>query len=217
MSALDNSFEKLLGRQPTDAEKIALYRVKNALDLEDDDVLWLLLMALQHYQTLYEKMPALIVEATKEVCAKAREAALAESSAATKNAEHQLMNAVATASQKVAHQVAGKVKTQWIVGCVVVVTVCLSGAGWFGYQTGDKNGWARGYQETVLEGKVAQWAVTPGGKLAYALAQAGAGNIERLANCEIKGWHKEEIEGRAACITGVDENGNRQGFYIPKP
>ena len=132
MSALDNSFEKLLGRQPTDAEKIALYRVKNALDLEDDEELWLVLMALQYHQTLYEKMPASIVEATKEVCAQARKAALAESSVATKNAEAQLMNAVANASQKVAQQVAGKVKTQWIVGCVVVVTVCLSGAGWLG-------------------------------------------------------------------------------------
>ena len=215
MSALDNSFEKLLGRQPTDAEKIALYRVKNALDLEDDDALWLLLMALQHFQTLYEKIPASIVEATKEVCAKAREAALAESNAATKNAEHQLMNAVATASQKVAHQVAGKVKTQWIVGCVVVVTVCLSGAGWFGHQAGDKYGWARGYQETVLEGKVAQWAVTPEGKLAYALARAGAGNIEMLAGCTNPGWYSEKRESGTVCIPGQDEDKKTWGWWVP--
>ena len=215
MSALDNSFEKLLGRQPTDAEKIALYRVKNALDLEDDESLWLVLMALQYHQTLYEKMPASIVEAAKEVCAQVRKAAMAEASAATKNAEAQLMNAVANASQKVAQQVAGKVKTQWIVGCVVVVTVCLSGAGWLGYQTGDKNGWARGYQETVLEGDIAKWAVTEEGKLAHELAQAGDGNIEKLAGCTEPGWYSEKRESGTVCFSGPGEDNKIRGWWVP--
>ena len=57
MGELDDSFATLLGRQPTDKEKQALYRVRDALKLKATDAVWLLLMALQHYETLYEQLP----------------------------------------------------------------------------------------------------------------------------------------------------------------
>ena len=38
MSELDDSFARLLGRQPTDKERQALYRVRDALRLKSTDV-----------------------------------------------------------------------------------------------------------------------------------------------------------------------------------
>ena len=48
MSDLDDSFAKLLARQPTDAERQRLYQVRDALGLKNNDALWLVLMALEH-------------------------------------------------------------------------------------------------------------------------------------------------------------------------
>ena len=66
MSDLDDSFAKLLGRQPSDAERQSLYRVRDALGLKNNDALWLVLMALQHYQGQYEKFPQAIAQAAKD-------------------------------------------------------------------------------------------------------------------------------------------------------
>jgi hypothetical protein len=41
MSELDDSFAKLLGRQPSDAERQQLYTVRDALGLKNNDALWL--------------------------------------------------------------------------------------------------------------------------------------------------------------------------------
>ena len=57
MGDLDDSFGQLLGRQPTDQERQSLYRVRDALKLTTADAVWLLLMALQHYETLCERFP----------------------------------------------------------------------------------------------------------------------------------------------------------------
>jgi len=47
------AFEKLLGRQSTPAEREQLFRVKEALGLRENDALWLILFALQYYESLY--------------------------------------------------------------------------------------------------------------------------------------------------------------------
>ena len=57
MGDLDDSFAQLLGRQPSDKEKQDLYRVRDALKIKATDAVWLLLMALQYYQRLYEQFP----------------------------------------------------------------------------------------------------------------------------------------------------------------
>jgi len=65
MNKLDDSFSKLLGRQPTDDERQKLYRTKDAFELKDNDAFWLIIMALQHYELLHENIPASIAKAAK--------------------------------------------------------------------------------------------------------------------------------------------------------
>ncbi|MGI4827142.1 MAG: hypothetical protein ACRYFU_02980 [Janthinobacterium lividum] len=67
MSDLQSSFTKLLGRQPSDAEVQKLYRVRDALELKNNDALWLVLMALGHYEAAYERMPRAIADATNSL------------------------------------------------------------------------------------------------------------------------------------------------------
>lgn len=78
MSEIDDSFAKLLGKQPSDKERQELYRVRDALGLKNNDALWLVLMALQHYEGLYASIPASIKDAAQKAAAGAAAQAQAE-------------------------------------------------------------------------------------------------------------------------------------------
>lgn len=73
MDDIESSFKALLGRQPSDKEVERLYRVKNALNIRDNDAMWMILMALESYDTLYSKYPALIAGQVDVVIEKQRE------------------------------------------------------------------------------------------------------------------------------------------------
>ena len=210
MNDLETSFDRLLGRRPTGEELQTLYRVKAALDLKDNDALWLIIMALQYYQTQYEKIPAEITQATADITAKVSAAAKTDAHASIHAMKAELMSAVETAANQVAHQKAGKVKTQWLVGCVVVAIACLGGTGWYAFEAG----WSQGYQQTEAEEAVTQWAHTPEGHMAYELAQAGPGNIKSLAGCEGEGWNREEYKDGYACFPRRKEDGTLNGWRV---
>ena len=78
MTDLESSFTRLLGRQASYREKQDLYRARDALNLKDNDAVWLLLMALGHYETLYAKIPAMVATAAGSVPAAAQKAAEAQ-------------------------------------------------------------------------------------------------------------------------------------------
>jgi len=60
-----NAFEDLLGRLPTEKEKVRLLRLQKILDIPDGDTLWMILLALQYHLSLYEEIPHKIAEAAK--------------------------------------------------------------------------------------------------------------------------------------------------------
>ena len=64
---IENAFQTLTGRTSTDAGRERLYRAKDALGLPDNDALWLLLIALDYYQSLYEKIPSQIAKLLEQV------------------------------------------------------------------------------------------------------------------------------------------------------
>ena len=100
MSDLDDSFAKLLGRQPSDAERQSLYRVRDALGLKNNDALWLVLMALQHYQGQYEKFPQAIAQAAKDTLVNFKVTADATVKASAEAAKADLAQAVAAAAPR---------------------------------------------------------------------------------------------------------------------
>lgn len=102
MPDLESAFEKLLGRQPSEQEVQELYRVKNALNIGDNDALWIVLMALQSYEALYRRVPFTIGEEVRRIVAEQRNLIKETAETETKRAFNSLAEAVSEASVAVA-------------------------------------------------------------------------------------------------------------------
>lgn len=194
MSDLDDSFALLLGRQPSDKERQRLYRARDALKLKSNDAVWLLLMALEHYDTLYSRYPALIAEVARDVTKDVRETALAQARAAVAETTKALANAVAGAATASAKKAAGAQMLKWAMGCFLAATGCISTIGWWAHGRGQREGYAVGYEAArdryENAAAMASWANTPEGQLAYGLAKAGS--LRELATCSGHGWFERD-------------------------
>jgi hypothetical protein len=194
MTDLEESFAKLLGRQPSDKQRQDLYRVRDALELGSNDALWLVLMALQHYEDLYERVPAQIVEAATETLRGFQKAAETTAQAAAAETKRELVGAVAAAARDIAQHVEARQKLKWL---CAVVAVCVVGVGglvaWIdakGREAGYSLGYGRGYGAARDERAAASWAATPEGQIAYQLAKAGS--LRQLGSCSAPGWYIEQ-------------------------
>jgi len=225
MSTIDDSFAKLLGRQPSDDEKQKLYRVKDALHLDNDDALWLVLIALQHYQTLYEQIPGAIDKVAVDILRGFRITAEATAKAANESAKADLSKAVAEVAHQVATDTARKDMWQWAgmafalaVLLVALVSYMLGVQFDKGVDAGKVEGAATGYQQAKDEKAAAAWANTPEGQMAYKLARAGS--LEKLANCGLPGWF---ISDGACYVKPAAADGSIYGWALspgtgePKP
>lgn len=186
MSDLDDSFGQLLGRQPSDKEKQNLYRVRDALKLKATDAVWLLLMALQHYETLYEQFPTRIAVAARDVTKTVRAAAEAEAKAATEETKRALTEAVRQAAVRSAEDAAGTKFLEWLIGAVVAIFVGVTVLWGMAFGRGEEKGKAVG--ENVAKKECAalvaasSWANTPDGQLAFGLAKVGGlGDVVRCS------------------------------------
>lgn len=66
---IDNAFEALSQSQPSDKERLVLYRVANALKLNPTDTHFSILAAMHYYLQLYQIIPDKIVNAGVEILA----------------------------------------------------------------------------------------------------------------------------------------------------
>lgn len=130
MDDIESSFKALLGRQPSEKEVERLYRVKNALNIRDNDVMWSILMALESYDTLYSKYPAQIAGQVDVIIEKQRELIAEIVDAESKKALSTLSIAVAQTSQNVATKMANTARWQawgWIcIGLIAFGALCLT-------------------------------------------------------------------------------------------
>jgi hypothetical protein len=78
MAKPDQAFQILYDRAPTDADRLRLMRVKDALGLRDDDDIWAIFIALGHFQALYDEVPEKIVKAAVDACEAVRATAEAK-------------------------------------------------------------------------------------------------------------------------------------------
>lgn len=129
MDNIEAAFAALLGRQPSEREVQDLYRVKNALNIRDNDALWMVLMALESYDTLYRKYPEMVASSVAGVVEEQRAAIAAIADAETKRAFGSLAEAVAKSSEQIASRVAHSTKIQsvgWMMFCAVAFgSLCL--------------------------------------------------------------------------------------------
>ena len=129
MSDLDDSFAKLLGRQPSDTERQQLYKVRDALGLKNNDALWLVLMALQHYDTLYAGIPASI----KDAAQKAAGSAAVQAQAEVNKAVAALVPTVEAAVSKAASATVARIRlgnSMWSLWLGMLSLAFMMGLGW---------------------------------------------------------------------------------------
>ena len=122
------AFEKLLGRESKPAEREQLYRVKEALGLRDNDALWLVLFALQYYDSLYRQFPKAIGQEAARVLGETRTAADASMRASLEQAKADLTRSMAIAAEGIARKAARRQRVQWAIAGMALGSA-LFGAG----------------------------------------------------------------------------------------
>ena len=82
MGDREDAFNQLLERQSTDGDRQRLYRARDTLNIKPTDAVWRLLMVLEYYQTMYEKIPHQIADAARNATETIRVTAEAQAKAA---------------------------------------------------------------------------------------------------------------------------------------
>ncbi|MYM21473.1 protein mobE [Duganella sp. FT135W] len=212
MNELDDSFAKLLGRQPTDAERQQIYQIRDALGLKNNDALWLVLMVLQYHQTMYARFPDLIKQAAINTLREFQKTADATLVSTKESAKLELARAVSATARDVARLTAAKHAAIWISACALSCCITFGAFGWYIHENAYAAGFAKGYGNAYLtvkdEKAAAAWANTPQGKAAYRLAQAGS--IDSLIKCDQPGW--KVVQG--ACYVHNLSDGTTYGWRI---
>lgn len=212
MNELEDSFAKLLGRQPTDAERHQLYQVRDALALKNNDALWLILMALQYHQTMYTRFPDLIKQAAVETLRQFQQTADATLASTKESAKAELAKAISATARDVARLTAAKQAATWISACLLTCCLVFGAFGWYvhqdAYAAGYDKGYARAYADANDEKAAAAWANTPQGRAAYRLALTGS--IERVSKCDQPGWKIEQ----GICYVHPISDGSIYGWRI---
>jgi hypothetical protein len=116
----------VVGEQPTEEQKKRLYRMRDALGLANNDALWLVLLALEHYDGRFRKYPdQLGLEAMRLF--EGQRVAFAQGAAAeTARSQRSLARAVAATAQELAGRTADAAR--WRAWATVAAGMVLFGA-----------------------------------------------------------------------------------------
>ena len=193
MSDLEESLEELLDRQPTDAARQRLYWARDALNIKPTDAVWTLLMVLEHYQTMYEKILHQIADAARNATETIRVTAEAQAKAAREETKKGLMKAVVEAVQATAKQFARAEQFKWVSAAVSIVAITVLAVGWGENRRGQAQGFAAGESSAKAEcayaTKLSTWALTPNGVRAYELEKLGS--LHDLVSCSGRGLDRK--------------------------
>ena len=185
MADLEDAFNQLLERQPTDGDRQRLYRARDALNIKPTDAVWRLLMVLEHYQTMYEKIPHQIADAARNATETIRVTAEAQARAAREETKKGLMKVVAEAVQATAKQFARAEHFKWVSAAVSIVAITVLAVGWGENRRGQAQGFAAGENSAKADcayaTKLSTWALTPDGLRAYELEKLGS--LHDLVSC----------------------------------
>lgn len=225
---IEDAFTKLLGRQATDEERMRLYRTRDALGLQDNDALWLLLIGLQYHQVQYEAMPGQIANEVNGILANAKKTAETEMMGTAVKIHGELVQSVSSTAREVANSVAGKSMAQWALLAFAGAAVVILGALWFGHNWGYNsakneaaavNAWMstaagqRAWQAFERDPDRAEWAGTRDARAAYLLFRNGS--LAFLADCKQKGWTSEKKNGKEFCFPYAAKDGLTYGWEMP--
>jgi hypothetical protein len=189
VSSPDAAFETLLGRKATDGERQKLYRVRDALGVKSTDSLWTLLLVLEYYLALYEKLPQRIEDAARVAVAHAKATAEAQAKAAAAEVKRALTAGVLATVNDMARAATLKDILKWVAMTVLTLSVVIVAVGRWAFNRGAGEGQAQAAQVAMQdrERRVADasWASTADGRFAYDLAKAGM--LHDMVTCSGRG------------------------------
>ena len=207
-------FEGLNKRKPTTQEKLNFERLVTTLETTPNDAILSVLVAFEHYKTLYETIPNKINGVVTDTLKSVNEAAKEQAKLAVAETQKELAKSVADATVKVAKSVAHGQTAAMIAGCVVTCTVAGLMTMFISIGIGEKRGFVQGYESAKEEKAALAWSNTTDGKIAYKLSQVTS--IKELAQCDGKGWEIKNNRGSSdVCFPKSTKEGNVQGWYIP--
>jgi hypothetical protein len=189
VSSPDAAFETLLGRKATDGERQKLYRVRDTLGVKSTDALWTVLLVLEYYLALYEKLPQRIENAARAAVVQAKATAEAQAKAAAAEVKRALTAGVLATVNDTARAATVKDILKWVAMTVLTLSVVIMAVGRWAFQRGVAEEQGRTAQVAMQdrERRVAEasWASTADGRLAYDLAKAGM--LHDMVTCSGRG------------------------------
>jgi hypothetical protein len=221
---LETTFEKLVGRKATHADRLRLYEKADALKLKPNDAVWDILILVDEVERTAPKCAeasrgavAAVVEAAKtaEGAAVARiKAAAQEAETMTKATSGEVARGVREGAVAAAQLAARGQMFKGIAISIGVACLALGAIGWFAYDKGHSigfaEGWATGKGDKADAAAAAVWTNTPEGKLAWSLARVGGTSIHDLALCAGKGWQTrtQKLNGKiwTLCFPYAEDN-----------
>lgn len=110
-----SNFEKLFRRAATAREREQLRHMQQTLGLSESDALWLIVLALQYYDSLYIQYPKAIAQAASEILDDVKKVSERVIRTSAETAKADLAKAVASVARDVARDTARRQMLQWLV------------------------------------------------------------------------------------------------------
>ncbi len=104
--SVEEVFAKVLGRTPSEEERARLERLREALGIRDNDALWSVVLALEHYDAFFRKYPGELAAQTGRCIEQARVAFAAAAAREAAQVQRRLSEQVAETSVAIARQLA---------------------------------------------------------------------------------------------------------------
>jgi hypothetical protein len=127
---LADGFARLVGRHATGPELQRLYEVRDSLGLADNDALWVVLIALEHYDSLFRAYPAQLATETRRSLDDVQQAFAKAAALEAKRAHRKLAEMVADTSFKLASKRLDVVRVHGFAGAAALLLafggLCLS-------------------------------------------------------------------------------------------
>ena len=120
--------ERMRGSRVTREEYHRLTMMQQALNLQDDDAVWMLFLAMEYQKTYYEQLPKKISDTTSELLRRVRETADREAA----NAQNRLIQSVIEQTEKLT----ARVHIMPLMPIYLLIILCLMAFGSVTYWAG---------------------------------------------------------------------------------
>ena len=120
--------ERMRGSKVTREEYHRLTMMQQALNLQDDDAVWMLFLAMEYQKAYYEQLPKKITDSTSELLKRVRETADREAA----NAQNRLIQSVIEQTEKLT----ARVHIMPLMPIYLLIILCLMAFGSVSYWAG---------------------------------------------------------------------------------